>query len=335
MVAAKKKPEKSEKPDARKPVYVVFGRDGYLRDETLKKLLGRLIGEHSPETVLAEFDGDNASLANVLDEVRSFSLLAPLRVACVRDADDFVSKNRDALERYVKAPCDSGVLVLACAGWPKTTRLYKMVEALGGNVDCNPPDKPWEFVQWVVDRVASEFGCRVTTPCAKNLVDLVGDDTGRIQMELAKLSTFVWPRKEIREEDVEELVAATRADKVFKVTDSIASRDVNRALEVWDQLLATDRAAPYMAVGGLASAFRRLAEAKRLILRGTAPATAAREAGMFINPEELQRQLRRFSLRQWQDALVKLLRIDVGSKRGKTTIPIGVEKFIVELCSAK
>jgi hypothetical protein len=43
--------------------------------------------------------------------------------------------------------------------------------------------------------------------------------------------------------------------------------------------------------------------------------------------------LERFSLRQWQDILVKLLSIDVATKTGLGAVRSAVEKLIVELCA--
>ena len=57
-----------------------------------------------------EARGESADLANVLDECRTPSLLAPLRVVLVRGADEFVSggrnekkSHRELLEKYLES----------------------------------------------------------------------------------------------------------------------------------------------------------------------------------------------------------------------------------------
>lgn len=316
------------------PVYVIFGSDGFLRAQRLEETLGRLLGDDRDSMALAMFEGDTAELADVLDECRTPSLLAPIRVVCVHDADAFVSANRKVIEDYVQAPSPTGVLVLVCRKWPRTTRLYKQIEKLGGHLECEPPRRRHEFAAWATDHARRVYSCTLAPGAADRLVDLVGDNLGLLNMELAKLSIYVSPRREIRSEDIEELVGSSRMETVFKITDAVAQRDANRALDLWDQVLASDRDAPFRAVGGLAYGFRRLAEAKRMVAQGVPLGEVSSRLRIWGESGNLARQLDQFSLDQWQGHLVKLLQIDMGAKAGLGTVRSSVEKFVVELCTA-
>src|ERR1043166_3824259 len=108
-------------------IYVILGSEEFLRLRALHEITERVIGSDRDSMAVAEFDGESAKLADVLDEVRTASLLAPIRLVIVRDADDFVSEHRESLEKYLKAPSSSGVLLLTCKSWPATTRLNKQV----------------------------------------------------------------------------------------------------------------------------------------------------------------------------------------------------------------
>ncbi|MCG8408533.1 MAG: DNA polymerase III subunit delta [Phycisphaerales bacterium] len=316
------------------PVYVIFGSDDFLRARRLEEVLGRLLGDDRDNMALAMFEGATVELAEVLDECRTPSLLAPIRVVCVQEADAFVSAHRKVLEDYIQSPSPTGILLLVCRKWPKTTRLYKQVDKLGGHLDCEPPKKRYEFVAWAADHARSEYGCTLMSGAADRLVDLVGDHLGLLNMELAKLATYVAPGGEIRLEDIEEMVGASRAETVFRITDAVAQRDVGQALALWDQVLATDRDASFRAVGGLAYGFRRLAEAKRMVSQGVPLGDVRAQLRIWSEPTSLARQLDRFSMDQWQGHLVKLLQIDMGAKAGLGTVKSSVEKFIVELCAA-
>lgn len=169
---------------------------------------------------------------------------------------------------------------------------------------------------------------------ARRLIDLVGPQLGQLDMELSKLATYVSPRTSIGVSDVEDLVGASRVEKVFGITDCIARRDAKGALSLWEQVVSSDRDAPYRAVGGLAYGFRKLAEAKRLVQQGLSPFEATRKLAIWTDATRLKGQLDRFSLPQWQDHLVKLLRIDVSSKTGLGAVQTSIERFIVNLCAA-
>jgi DNA polymerase-3 subunit delta len=315
------------------PVYAIFGSDLFLTTRALHEVVHRVLGDDRDKMAFVEFDGRTAALADVLDECRTPSLLAPIRLVCVRDADEFVTVNRTALETYLQSPSPTGVLILVCTRWDARWKIYKQVNRIGRNIPCNPPKRRSDLVGWVTGHARAAYQCKLDSAAAYRLIDLTGDDLGQLDMELAKLASYVAPRTAIRLADVEGLVGASRVEKVFGITDAIARHDAPGALALWDQVLATDRDAPYRAVGGLAYGFRKLAEAKRLVRQGLSVAESAKRTHIWADLTDLKRQLDRFSLRQWQDHLVQLLRIDVGAKTGLGTVRSSVEKLIVTLCS--
>ena len=320
-------------------MYAVFGSDDYLRAQGVETVLGRLLGDDREGGALTSFEGPSAALADVLDACRTPSLFVARQVVCVLDADDFVKDHRKALERYleeiVKAAgkADSNAaLLLVCRTWQKTTRLYKLVDHIGVNVGCEPPRRPEGYSAWVREHARSAYGCRVAAPVAAGLVDLVGENLGLLNMELAKLATYVGDRGEIGSEDVRALVGFSRVEKVFGIAEAIALRDVKRALTLWEQVLANDRSAPYRAVGGLRYAFRKLVDAKGMISQGASLGEARSRLKIWDNKGTLGAQLDRFSVVQWREHLVTLLKIDLGAKTGLGTVESAVEKLIVELC---
>ncbi len=358
---------KTSTPSNPVPVYVIFGSEDFLRAQALRDVTREVLGD-DPEVrcsmACVEFDGDSVDVAAVLVECQTPSLLAPIRLICVRNADDFVShkppesastaggpagsrgagrrvrrplSNRELLERYLQSPSPSGVLVLECQSWPANTKLYKLVDQIGRNIPCEKPRYRTDLHKWVSDHARRAHGCGLEFSVAERLVDLVGNSMGLLDSELGKLATYVAPRKVITIEDVETLVGATREEKIFAITDAIAQRDAARAVALWEQVLSTDRDAPFRAIGGLAYGFRRLAEGRRQMDQGVPPATAVKAVKPWARPQEvpeIKRQLDRFSLREWHNHLAQLLKIDAASKSGLGDVPTAVEKFIINLLTA-
>ncbi|QDV91968.1 DNA polymerase III subunit delta [Phycisphaerae bacterium RAS2] len=318
------------------PVYVIFGADSFLRLEALQRILREVLGDEPDAMALAEYEGPSTTITTVLDELRTPSLLAPRRVVLVRDADDLLKSdpeakitNRELMEKYLGAPTPTGILILVCRSWAKTTRLYKLVDKIGRNFACDPP-KPQEIPTWLVARARSTYGVSLDSAASRRLAELVGSRLGILDMELAKLATFVAPRTAIAQSDVEQMVGATREEVIFRITDAVTRGDAPAALAIWDQVLATDRSAPYRAVGGLAYAFRRLAEAKNLVEQGVPAMEAARRLRIW-GDYGLERQLARFPLAQWYDHLLKLLKIDLDAKTGLGDVQTNVEKLVIGL----
>lgn len=320
-------------------VYVVFGADDFLRHGELNTLLRRLLGGEADGLGLTTFDGAGreCELSSVLDALRTPSLLAGETVVCVRDADDFVTAHRARLEDYVAAPSPDGTLVLECRSFPATTRLYKAIRAIKGTIGVEKP-KGWnEIRQWMtswIETQATAHGCKLDRGVASRLYDQVGDDHGVLDNEIKKLATYVLPRKSVGMADVDALVGHSREQTVFKVTDAIAERDARKALALWQQVLATDRAAPYKAIGGLAAGLRKLVQAKAHVADGGTAFSAKKSLRIFTDGGSLDKQLGRFTFRQWEDILLRLLRIDYGSKSGLGNVEEAMEKLIVDLCAA-
>lgn len=345
------------------PVHVVFGKDEFLRSRRLKGLMKELLGEHDESMSVGSFDGTSAQLVDILDDLRTPSMFSPIRVVCVRDADGLFAKDgddpastpspkatttkggrgrsaalrtmsaRELLEKYLESPCDTGVLVFECKSWPKTTRLYKVVDKIGRNIDCDPP-KGDQFVSWVRQHAREEFGCRFEGDAVSLLVELVGETPGLLHMEMSKLAAYAHPRKDIRASDIELLVGESRTEIVFKLMDALTTGDAPGAIKMWHQVLAGGKGAEFMALGGLRFAFERLYNVKRMHSRG-ATAKDIKSALRIWDPDNmLPRQLSRFTLPQSRGMLTKLLRIDLNSKSGLGTVESSVEKLIVELCAA-
>ena len=320
-------------------VYVVYGADDFLRRGELNTLLRRLLGGEADGLGLTTFDGSvrDCELSSVLDALRTPSLLAGETVVCVREADDFVTAHRARLEDYVAAPSPDGTLVLECRSWRSNTKLHKAIQAGKGAIGVDKP-KGWnEIRQWMTSWIESQaavHGCRLERGVASRLYDQVGDDHGVLDNEIRKLATYVLPRKSVGMTDVDMLVGHSREQTVFKITDAIAERDARKALALWQQVLATDRAAPFKAIGGLAAGLRKLVQAKAHVADGGTAFSARKSLRIFTDGGSLEKQLNRFSYRQWEDILLRLLRIDYGSKSGLGGVEQAMEKLIVDLCAA-
>lgn len=307
------------------PVYAIVGGERFLVREALAATLNQLtsVGDGAGPTT---FDGDEARLADVLDEVRTMSLLGGRRIAVVDDADEFISAHRAALERYCQNPCDGGILIFLCRTLPRTTRLHKIISDSGSIVPCEAP-KGRGVIDWISRRAASVHGKRISSEAAGVLRDFSGDELGLLDTELSKLATFVGDRGEITVDDLHALTGRHREERVFAVTDAMAAGDVQTALRHWEQVLATDRAAPARAVAGLAWGVRRLLDARRQWEGGASVESLSR--GMFTPPDILARRLKRLSVADLEDQQRELLEVDQAVKTGAATVEAGVERFIV------
>ena len=166
-------------------VVALHGKEHALKRDKLRELRDALTAEHG-DIDLYTFDGATAGLADVLDEVRGYSLMGGYKLVIVDEADAFLKNFRDAIERYAKDPVDHATLVLRSDNWNKGN-LDKAIAKVGAVVKCDPPSAA-DAVRWVVERAESEHGRRIERDAATALVERLGSDLMRLDSELGKLA---------------------------------------------------------------------------------------------------------------------------------------------------
>jgi DNA polymerase III subunit delta len=315
------------------PIHVVFGPEAFLKRQAIASIVDTTLADADRSLAISEYDGAAAGLtaADVLDDLRTLPFLTECRLVLVRDADAFITRHRQALEEYVGNPSPTGVLLLECRSFPATTRLYKRVNALGGLVPCEAI-KSGQAPSWVTSRARNAHQIQIDPQAAAMLVDLIGDDLGLLDNELQKLGLYVGERRRVTVADVAALVQSIREEKVWGILSAIAAGDQAGALTMWEQVLETDRAAEYRAIGGLAFKVRQLLNAKRAEEAGASQAELGRILVVWNDPRRLRAELAAFTTAQAEAMLCRLLEADVASKTGGVSVRSSIEAFIVEMC---
>jgi DNA polymerase III subunit delta len=221
-----------------RPIYAVSGDDAYLRDESLKAIARLALGADADDLSVTRFSGDDASLHDVFDELRTLPFLAKCRVVIVDGADPFVTAHRKELEAYAEKPASSGVLVLSVKSWPGNTKLAKLVEKVGLPIDCKPPDER-ELPAWLIQLARSQSKAKLEDDAARLLVELVGPEVGLLASEVEKLAVYVGEKALIRREDVARMVGAGRVEKIFAIVDDATTGKGREALADLDHLLGS------------------------------------------------------------------------------------------------
>ena len=318
---------------------VVHGDDEYQKITALTEALNSLLPPDVDRALaLSTYEGGRSpdqggpTIAAVMEDLATLPFLSDRRVVVVREADDFVSAHRERLERYVEAPPPTGTLVLECRSFPKGTRLYKATVAGGGQIrECKrlTGRSLIEFVH----ATAKTHNKRIDPGTAGRLVDLTGQEAGLLAAEIEKLAIYVGDRPAITDQDIDDLVGQSREEKIFAVMDAAAAGRLPDALRCWHDTLATDSAAAFKAVGGIAFVIRRWLSAHRDADAGVPLASIAPRMMMWGRERELQALLRRLPAPRLRRALAAVAELDSQAKSGQRSIETGVEQLLVGLAA--
>jgi DNA polymerase-3 subunit delta len=316
-----------------KPLYAVFGDDAYLKKEVLDALTRAVLGPEADELAVSRFAGEHASLADVLDEVRTLPFLTRRRLVVVENADPFVTAHRRELEGYAEHASASGVLVLVVKTWPGNTRLARLFAQHGLAVECKSPREA-ELPDWLVELAREHEGVALEREAARLLVELVGPEVGLLASEVAKLATYVGPKKAIKRADVARMVGAGRVETIWKTLEAATTGQAAEGLDGLDRLL-TSGEHPVGLLAAISASLRKVHHAGMLRKARKELREACREAGIPSFPgaiELTQKQHAHLGPARVEALPELLLRTDLELKGASALDPrVVLERFFIKL----
>lgn len=309
------------------PVIAIVGSDIFLQLQAIEDV-SRSLPKDVQRVV---YDGENCEPADVLDELRGFSMFAPSKLVVVRNADDFIKSHREALEKYVAQPVTSSTLVLRCVSLPANTRLARLIEKLGGQIKVEPP-KPRDLPTWVVKRAKSAHRLSVSLDAAKTLVELIGNDLGCLDNELAKLALQV-EGKTVTPDDVRQSATFQREQEMWSLTDDLGKGNVVDAIKRWRQLVQLDKSAEFRGTTWLTIWLDKSLRALVLSSQGVPPGQIASELKIWParNIDGFLQTARRLGTAGLESALDRLAECDRRGKSGLGDLAGNIERFLVLL----
>lgn len=215
----------------------------------------------------------------------------------------------EAVAAYAKAPAPDTVLALVAEDVRKGSPLAKAAEVLYFEA------KTSRLAPWVADQF-QQLGAKAQPDACRLLVELVGESSDELRLEVEKLAT--WSQgEEITPEHVEEMVLPRGPVKPWTLNDAWARRDVAAVLTAAQRELRHGRT-PAGIAWALADHVALVAACKRLAAEGVSPPDAAKR---LKRRSEFPVRKAYAAAESWdgsalEAALVRLAELDVALKGG-------------------
>ncbi len=309
-----------------KCIYVLRGDEPALVDHHRAQIISQALGDADSQTSLMKFESD-ADLADVLDGLRTLPFLAPRRVVVVRGADAFVTRHREALEKYFKNPSRNAVLILQVTRWNKTWRIHKNMSTRGELIDCSTPAAG--DLRKVIRAAAQQRGKKIRNDAVEALIEFVGADQAAILNYVEQLSLYADERDTITADDVGALVAPTAGPAAFALTNAIAAGDAAAALRQLNKMIST-RGDEFRALGAVHWHLRNAYSAARRLQNGRPS-----DVSMPAAPKrDFMKMLNRRSVSDFRRDLRRLAATDLAMKSGRDPVA-AMRELIINLCSSQ
>ncbi len=269
-------------PTAEHRIVLLTGKDSFRRVEWTHRLREALEAKFGGVSEFA-FDGATASLATVLDELRSYGLMAAHKLVTVDSADAFfaVEERRRAMERYAEGPMSEATLLLRSQNW-RPGNFDKLVSKIGVILKCEAPSEV-EAVRWCIGRAQKQHRISIAQPAAGLLVDRIGTDLTRLDSELAKLAVAAAAagENEIGRTVVVDLVGVSREEQAWEIQEALLQGNPGNAAAKVVDLLRGSASPSIMVSWATIDLLRKIHHAAVLQNQGVADQQVARALNLW------------------------------------------------------
>lgn len=323
------------------PVYFYWGDDDYQINQAVKKLIDTNVDpmwrdfnyvKINATGDLEVMDGLNQAVTSPFGMGNRLTWLADTAIA-QRCSEPLLAE----LERTFKClPSNSYILFTASNkpdGRAKSTKLLQKYSQML-EFSLIPPWKTDAIAQ-IVKQSATEIGLNLSTDGVDLLVDAIGNDTRRLNMELQKLQlSHYGNKKPLTAKEIAPLVQAS-AHNSLQLASAIRTANVSQALSLVAELLRNNEVGLRICAT-LVGQFRTWLWIKLMQESGERDDKAIADAAEIGNPKRvyfLKQEVQGLNSQKLMRSLSILLQLEADLKHGKDETAT-LQTAIIELCQA-
>lgn len=257
------------------PIYLLYGTEGFLINETKQLLLNHILDEEEMDFNFSAYDLEETPIELALEDAETYPFLGERKVIFLHNpsfltaekSKEKVEHNLSRLESYLKEPAPYTVMVIS-APYEKLDERKKITKELKRNTVIVEAKKlnEHELKNWIKER-AKANGIEFESNALDLLLALVGTNMFMISSEVNKLALYASGEKKIDAELVEKLVARSLEQNIFTLIEKVVQRKLDEALRIYFDLLKQNEE-PIKILALLAGQFRLIYQVKELSRRG-------------------------------------------------------------------
>ena len=215
-----------------RPVYYLQGEESYYIDK-----ISDYIAEHALAPEERDFNqtimfGSDVTASQVVDAARRYPMMAERQVVIVKEAQNI--KQTDALEKYMKKPLGSTVLVMCHKNGKIDGRKREYVKAIqqAGILFESAKLKDRELPAFIENYLMKKE-VSIDPKSTQLIADAIGADLSRLTSELDKvLLSLPENDRRVTPQVVEDQIGVSKDFNGFELRDAIVNRNVFKANQI-------------------------------------------------------------------------------------------------------
>ena len=305
--------------------HLLYGEERYMVRYYKKTLISKLSNpdDEMNRTFFREQDMEASAIAEAAQVLPFF---AERRLLVVEDSH-FFSKSSDMAD-YIESFPETTYIIFVEREVDKRNRLFKWINKNGCVTECVPQQEKM-LKQWVTGYL-KKVGKSISVHNIELLLERIGTDMEMLANELDKLIGYVGERTIIESEDIQTISNGLAVSKIFDMMDAVANKKKEKALSLYDDLLA-NKEAPMSILYMFSRHINILLQMKEGIQLGLNRGELAKKCGVPpFTVEKYRKQTDLFSRKELLHMLK--LRVDYEEmfKTGRIQDQLAVELFLIQ-----
>lgn len=214
------------------PVYYLHGEESYYIDK-----IADYIAEHALQPEERDFNqtimfGSDVTASQIADTCRRYPMMAERQVVIVKEAQNV--KNTEALEKYMKQPLKSTVLVMCHKNGKIDGRKREYVKAIqNAGILFESAKLRERDLPAFIEKYLSQKNVSIDPKSTQLIADAIGADLSRLTSELDKVMiSLPEENRRVTPQVVEEQIGVSKDFNGFELRDAIVNRNVFKANQI-------------------------------------------------------------------------------------------------------
>jgi DNA polymerase-3 subunit delta len=321
------------------PIYLLYGEEQYLIEmctNKIKKKFGeKLLGINY---ILL----DETNIDNLISDIEMPAFGYDKKLIIVKNAGLFKKDGRkkagspiqEKIAEYIKDNFEiikeSVILVFVDSEADKNV-VYEQIEKNG--IICKIEElKPIQLVK-KLKQICSLYKVNADDTTLNYLVEISGTNLQNLINEIRKLIEYAGTGGTITIDDINNLSIKQMESVIFELTDNLASRKIDKALEVLDNLLYQKEAMQKILVT-LYNHFKKIYLCNEAVKYNKDVVTSLNlKPNQTFLVTKYKKQASYFKNNELRELLQALIDLDYNSKNGRIDIDVGLRSILCNYCS--
>ena len=293
------------KAEGPRTLYLLWGKEDYLREQYLTQLKSVCIPEGESGFNYRRFDGPELDAAALQQAVDAIPFMSERSFVELRDIDVNRLKESQEIQTILSdLPDYCTVCFIQNAEYEPDGRLklIKLMREKGAELKFTQQGQG-ALIDWIVRRFSAQ-GKRIDFEAAQRLIFLSGELMNRLIPEIDKIAAYAKDEK-VGVPEVEAVAHHIPEAQVFELTDLLAQKQYNAAMNTLAELFAENEYDAIYLLAVLGSQMRRLYAARLAIEKGLGAKYVSECCGIKYDflVNKLIGSARGFTLRQLKNAV--------------------------------